>query len=195
MDAKLVEQVKATLIEHEGEMTCMYLDTLGIVTCGVGHALRSADAAVGLLWLRRVGMGQADANEIRAEYNLVHALRPGMLPMYYSAKTQLRLSAAGVEHLLEADMEAFSRNLAAELPEFAAWPDQAQAGMLDMAFQLGVSGVEHKFPRFLAAAKAGDWAAAAVESHREGIQEFRNRATKNLFLAAASSGGLVSAAS
>jgi hypothetical protein len=79
----LLDQIVARLLDFEGSCTWMYRDTnpAGIVTCGAGHALFSAEAAILLPW--RMGTEHALAGQVRSDYlavQLAAAVRAGQEP-------------------------------------------------------------------------------------------------------------------
>jgi GH24 family phage-related lysozyme (muramidase) len=51
----MFEDLKARLRQHEGVVPHLYLDTLGLVTCGVGHMVPSPDAMDGIAMVRTDG--------------------------------------------------------------------------------------------------------------------------------------------
>ena len=180
----MFEDLKARLRQHEGVVPHLYLDTLGLVTCGVGHMIPSPDAIAGIDMIRPDGT-VATPEEKTAEWHKVKGLKPAMLPPYYEESTTLRMTPAAVDALQDADVAGFKSALAHLLPGLAQFPEPAQEALLDMAFQLGAGGLMSKFPHLALAAKARDWQACADQCHRAGIQEWRNTATADLFRRAA----------
>ena len=63
----------------------------------------------------------------------------------------------------DAEIDAHWAQLCARWPWAASLPDWPRRGVVDMAYQLGVSGVAG-FPHMLLALKAGDWATAEAEA-------------------------------
>jgi GH24 family phage-related lysozyme (muramidase) len=180
----MFEDLKARLRQHEGVVPHLYLDTLGLVTCGIGHMIPSSDAIAGIEMIRFDGTA-ATPEEKTAEWRLVKGLKPAMLPPYYEERTTLRVTPRAVDVLQDADVASFQSAIAHLLPGFAQFPEPAQEALLDMAFQLGAGGLMSKFPHLALAAKARDWQACADQCHRAGIQEWRNTATADLFRRAA----------
>lgn len=172
-------RIKAHLIRHEGSTTWMYLCPGGKVTIGVGHALpRLADAmelpfmAAGLL---------ADAKQIEHDYNVIANMPPGRTAWSYRPYSPCRLPQQTVDEMLNADVAEFVEALNSMFAHFADMPANVQLGLLDMAFNLGIHGLARKFPKFVAAIKAGDWRTASIECHRHGISVERNGETARLF--------------
>jgi GH24 family phage-related lysozyme (muramidase) len=160
----------------------MYLCTGGAVTVGVGHAIRDVAEAVELKW-SMTGRA-ATADEIRADHERVASAQKGMVAAWYAALTRCLLSDGDIDALLAHDMESFTAQLAQALPNWGKYPEPAQQAFFDMGFNLGIAGLK-KFHRLLAAVDAGQWTAASVECHRQGISEERNRQIADLFRQAA----------
>ena len=184
------EALKARLKTiEEGNALCMYLDTLGYVTCGVGHLLANTEAAAQLVWLLPSGL-QAGSDVIRAEYIAVRNMTPGQGLAYYMRRTNLRLEQATVDGLLDVDTDTMWRGLCALLPAAQESPEPAQDALLDMAFQLGPHGLVGRFPKLIAAVRAGDWSTCAAECEVKGAQPSRTETRAELFRqAAANSAG------
>jgi GH24 family phage-related lysozyme (muramidase) len=180
----MFEALKARLKQHEGVIAWIYLDSLGIATTGVGHALFTAAYAVHLPFTKLSSLIPASSDDILAEYNAVRQLKPDELPGYYEARTTLRLSGAAIDNLLDQDVVTLQHDLTAYLPGLPSYPAPAQEALLDMAFQLGAHGLVEKFPHMIADVMAQNWPACADNCHREGIAEWRNEATQQLFLQA-----------
>jgi len=91
------------------------------------------------------------------------------------------MDSAQIDEVNAADIERFEDALRAQLPAWDTYPEPAQLALFDMAFNLGVSGLFRKFPKMIAAVRARDWATAAAQCHRNGIQDARNEETADLF--------------
>lgn len=176
----MLEGLKARLRQHEGVIPHLYLDTLGLVTCGVGHMVPSPDQIAGIAMVCASGEA-ATLAEKEAEFAHVKSLEPSKLPAYYAQRTTLRMTEEAIDHLQEADVASFQGAMCHFLPGFEQFPESAQEALLDMAFQLGAGGLMSKFPHLILAVKAKDWNACAANCHRAGIQEWRNTATADLF--------------
>jgi GH24 family phage-related lysozyme (muramidase) len=90
-----------------------------------------------------------------------------------------------IDALLVADVTRFEALLAAAFPDWNSYPEPAQEALFDMAYNLGISGLQKKFPNMMAAVHAGQWDVAAAQCHRTGIGEPRNQRTAALFQQAA----------
>lgn len=158
----------------------LYLDTLGLVTCGVGHMVPTPGAMAGIEMVCGSGLTATQAQK-EAEFAHVKGLEASKLPAYYAQRTILRMSPAAIDALQESDVAAFDAALRGLIWGFENLPEPAREALLDMAFQLGAGGLVSKFPHLMAAVKARDWNACAENCHRAGIQEWRNTATADLF--------------
>lgn len=157
----------------EGVIPHLYLDTRGNVTCGVGFLLANRAAVDAYEW-------HPNLNAAHADYDKVRVMAPGHVASYYAS--------ACTAHLTDETMhEHFDRHVASVRSQLASsWhladlPRDAQIALVDMAFNLGVAGLD-KFKKLHAAVDARDWATAATECSRKGVQQARNDATRDLFL-------------
>jgi GH24 family phage-related lysozyme (muramidase) len=182
----MLEELKARLREHEGVVPHLYLDTLGLVTCGVGHMVPNANAMAGIPMVLPSGAAASLVDKVTEWYRVKH-LEPARLPAYYAANTTLRMTPDAITALQDEDVAGFQQALRALLTAFDQFPEPAQEALLDMAFQLGAKGLIDKFPNLVASVKAHDWQTCVVQCHRAGIQEWRNVATADLFRRAADS--------
>jgi hypothetical protein len=156
----------------------MYLDVKGFVTCGVGHLLIGPAEAQKLLWFHKDGSAAA-AQEVSDEFWRVHGMEKAHVAEWYEIRTSLRLTEKDMRDLLDKDI--FANSPALFLPGFDAFPEPAQEALLDMSFQCGAEGLIKGFPHMIAAVRARDWNTAAQQCWRQGIQDWRNQDTVNLF--------------
>lgn len=113
---------------------------------------------------------------------MVKALLPNKLPSYYDQNTSLKVEMAAIRSWLSEDLESTVKLLKKEFPDYASYPSSAQAGLIEMGFNLGVAGLTKKFPTFCAAVKKKEWKTAASECKRKSpISDCRNEETKRLF--------------
>ena len=172
-------EVAARLERFEDRIHYMYRCTGGEVTVGIGHAIHSAAEASRLTWA-----GGADS--VEADFAAVAAEPKGFKASHYESLTSARMSDDAIDKLLADDMAGFTRQLEDTFPSWSTFPAPAQAALFDLAYNLGIGGL-NKFPKMLAAVDAGDWVTAASESHRRDIAEERNQEIADLFRQAASS--------
>ena len=174
---RLLEMIK----EGEGSIPHMYLDTRGYVTVGVGQMLPSAERALELDFVERAGRAQAGGEAVRADYDSVKSREPGRAAGNYKKFTQLDLPEEKIDELLERRLNEFEAGLKREFPDYDDYPEDARLGLMDMAYNLGLSGLVNKFPSFVRAARNRDWSGCAKECQRRGIGDHRNEATRKLF--------------
>ena len=173
----------AKLKDFEGDADFMYLDSRGNVTIGVGILLANAAAAkgAGITFKNRKTKKTATPAEIEKDYNSVKAAPKGMLESKYEKFTEL-VATGGLDSRLAKELSQAKSDAKSYYPDFNNLPDSAQWALVDMAFNLGGTGLK-KYAKMKAAlekavqskAKA-DWEAAAKESNRNGIQSSRNDA-------------------
>ena len=183
------------LKQFEGNYSFMYLDTTGNVTVGVGFELPNVKAAQKLPFVRRpclvsvppVLPGPATLDEIKADFQSVDAQPSGRFATYYRPLTKLDLPKVAIDSILNAEVATLLKSLKADFPDYDSYPEQACAALFDMAYNLGLGMLTSQFTSFCAAIKARDWATAASECHRKGIQTSRNEWTKAQLLKAAAS--------
>ena len=169
--------------DFEGDYDFMYLDSKGNVTIGVGILLANAGAAksAGITFKNRTTGKTATPAEIEKDYNSVKAASKGMIASKYKKFTQLD-ATGGLDARLKKELTQAKSDAKSYYPDFAKLPDGAQWALVDMAFNLGGTGLK-KYAKLKAAldkavqSKAkDDWKAAAKESSRIGIQSSRNDA-------------------
>jgi GH24 family phage-related lysozyme (muramidase) len=169
-------RVIARLEKFEGRIPYMYLCTGGEVTVGIGHAIASAADAGQLSWAGAAGNAQAG-------WSAVAAAPRGMLASGYAALTTCRMGDDAINQLAAADVARFTASLEANFPRWDTYPEPAQEALFDMAYNLGIAGL-NKFHNMLSAVNAGQWETAAQQCHRMGIGDARNQETAALFLQA-----------
>lgn len=184
-DVELAQKVHLTE-GFENFIPHMYLDTTGNVTVGIGHLLKDAAAACDVLF-QKDGK-RATTEEIKAEFKLVSDFataqraqednKKKMRAKDFSGKTKLRITDESAYGLAAQDIAVKERELRKEFPDFDKYPHEVKEALLDMAFNLGVTGVVVKFPSFTKAIHAGNWRKAAEESRRPQLGVSRNKATR-----------------
>jgi len=168
----------------EGTVPWMYLDTRGLVTVGVGEMLANAARAQSLGFVDSSGQPSTQ-DVILAEFNRVCALAPAKVAGFYRSSTSPVLPQSAIDTLLMNHVSFFDGQLGARFPAYTNFPDLAKLGLLDMIYNLGVTGLFRGFPHFMASVDAQDWLSASNQCHRVGPGDARNDWTKQQFLAAA----------
>jgi GH24 family phage-related lysozyme (muramidase) len=175
MTPDLLAQIKANCEREEGRVPHFYLDTRGAVTVAIGHLVPSLAHAVSL---------RMEPKEIiPADFEAVNAAEPGLLAKAYERLCHARMTDEDIDARLSFDIAICEAQLDHRL-DITTFPDPAAAACLDMAVNLGVSGLM-TFTKLCAAAKEADWVTCASECYRHGISDQRNRWTAGLFRAAA----------
>lgn len=181
---KLADAVKY-FRDHEGVVSHMYLDIVGLVTVGVGFLLRNPEDAVALKFVNRAAGKPATAEEKRRDWAAVNQQVKAKRADFYKKYTQLDLPADQIDKRLEVLIGEFSASLRGQFSRFDQFPQTAQIGLLDMIYSLGPSGFFKGYPKMCAAVKKEDWTAAAAECERGGVSPSRNKDCRQLFLDAA----------
>ncbi|MBJ2065220.1 hypothetical protein [Serratia odorifera] len=183
----------------EGVSHNMYADSEGNVTVGIGTLLSTADDAIKLgFHNRRVTRGHGDEivgyvrsseGEIRSNFQRVKdvdndkSLSHRQKVVEWSGSgmvlTDNEIGSLATKHI-NRDRAALQGLYAG----FDSFPRSAKVALHDMAYNMGISKLRNGFPRFNDAVNRRDWAAAAAESHRVGISDDRNNATREQLLRA-----------
>lgn len=184
---------------HEGKrVPFMYLDWRPekhcLVTIGTGNLL-PLTAALGCRFVEPDG-SLASHDRIVSVWHLVDsrqdlAIHGGMIfgDPRKCPGNDLRLPPAELDRLFYGKFDEHEERFRRMYPEWDQWPDYAQLGRHSMAWALGPA--REDYPKFEAACKAQDWAAAAAECNiktlpsRERKPRGRNAINYACFLAAA----------
>lgn len=182
MSEQFLHDARRLIKTGEGSIPHMYLDSVGKVTVGVGNMLPDAHAALALPFVVKENGAPASPAQIQDEFNLVLRQEPRHPAPYYSRYCDLMLTDEEINALLDRRIDDFEAGLRQQFQHFDQFPEQAKLGMLDMAFNLGISGLVSKFPAFTRAARSADWETCAIECKRKQVQTSRNETVKQLFL-------------
>jgi GH24 family phage-related lysozyme (muramidase) len=184
----------------EGMETGPYTDAEGLVTTGLGNLI-DAPAAGQKMHVNcghgtSVPCGQAtptamaralpwQGGSIDADWAKLKAAWPGTQSTACRGITSARLSPEAIQSLVSQKMKAIEADLIAHFPGFAQAPADGQLAAYSMSWAMG-TGFAGTWPQFDAAFRAGDYAAAAAQSHMQGVGiDMRNLANKLLLLNAA----------
>ena len=182
-----LDQSIAKLKDFEGCVPWMYRDTAGKVTVGVGLMLPNAAAACAQPFVTAEGLPSqnlASPEQIAEDFARVAALPPGKLPEFYKSAASPELPQPAIEANLTTVLTEFEATLRARIPSYDQLPDPVKVALLDMAYNLGPTGLLNGYPRLLEAVETGAWAQAATECTRGGIGHSRNAWTQQQFLSA-----------
>jgi hypothetical protein len=176
---------RTKLIEHEGgAVEHMYLDNAvpPKVTVGVGNMLPDAASARALPF--RVGSSQgvaATQDQIGAEWLKVRQLpQKNYSAKWYRSRTTLVLPIESIFSLFDQRIDEKLKHLRSYLPGFSSYPIPARLALVDMAFNVGASGIVTKFPKLTEAIKRLDWKSAAICCERKIVSKERNAMTRTL---------------
>ncbi len=184
-DNDLIQALMQELPGFEGNIPFLYLDTVGKVTTGIGHMIRSAADAPAIPFVDRTTGAAADSAAIAAAYGQIQAAPKGLLAHAYEKYTSLNLPNGWAEQ------DAGDRLAQEFLPKvktlyatYDTFPLTARVALLDMAYNLGIAGLR-EYQHLKAYCEGGHWTQAAQQCHRKGISDTRNNWTSQQFLAAA----------
>jgi len=182
------QTLRKNLIRYEGDVRHMYLDKKGYLTIGVGHLVPNLAAALKLnLVVGKTGASATEA-QITTDYETVKKnWIPNTAAPYYKKYTQLIMTGVEVNRLTNKHIKNFYDELKKLFPDFDDYPTEVRLGLLDMIFNLGMTRLKNKFPKFCKAIKAKKWVEAVAESNRPGLEDLRNRYVRGLFEVAAKS--------
>ena len=170
----LTPEILNRFIEFEGKVPHFYLDGPGNVTIGIGCVVPTALAATTLNMYFNMSNLKAKLIDISNEYSLIKRGLAGQSISYYKSICNLYLPEPEIQRFFEFRLENLLNLVNLHMPYFKDLPRPAQEVVVDMAYNLGVSGLIFKFPRFQAALEKQNWTQAAKESKRLGIQDSRN---------------------
>ena len=178
MTEDLLVAIKNFTEVSEGRIPWLYRDSAakGNATCGIGHIVLGYDMALAQPFKPKI---------LKVEWDALMSEPSGMAAKFYKPLTQGRLSNVDINNILDTDLKETIRRLTTQFSKFESFPDNVQAAMTDMAFNLGLAGFQ-AFGLLNAAIAKQDWAACASQCHRRGISAGRNMWTSQMFYAGAS---------
>lgn len=155
----------------EGVVPHLYLDTRGNVTCGVGFLVPSDQSLGRYPWHPGLSTAVAD-------WHVLKQMDAGKGPLYYRRQMCARLFEPDMRNIFNERVDDY-RRLIDPLWRLQTLPQVVQVALVDMAFNLGATGLS-KYTRMLEALRARDFAQAARECWRTGVPAARNDATSKL---------------
>lgn len=183
-----LDDALANAKRFESSVAWMYLDSVGLVTIGVGNMLPSVAAALRLPLRVQSSGDLAGADAIAKDFARVAAMAPDKLPRFYYEYEALILEQVDIDVLLLARVRDFESQLRTLYPRYDTFPDAAKLGLIDMIYNLGAGKLQTGYPHFDASVRAGDFGVAAQQCDRNAAQAAfaaRNLWTRQQFLAAA----------
>lgn len=182
VDPIITQQDLNRFVEFEGMVSHFYLDGKSLVTIGIGCVIANKEAATMLNMYFKSSNMKAKLMDIIGEWNTVKSLIPGKLTSYYAENTRLYLPDSDIINLFTFRIHDKIFNLRKSLPEYDKFPKDVQDVLIDMSFNLGISGLIMKFPKFIELLRKRNYSGAANECHREGISEARNNWAYNTLI-------------
>jgi len=183
----VLDAIVPFLSKYEGVLTFMYLDTIGLVTCGLGNLVDPIKVALSLPWKRFDG-SLATMDEVTFAWHVVKDRQDmragggvafGRLP-----GNEIRLDEHALAALVCTQLRTNEIILKQRCPRFDEWPAPAQLGLHSMAW---AAGPYLRFPTFFSCVNSDppDFANAAIASHMSNGAPARNAANRALFEQAA----------
>lgn len=169
------------LHKHEGFKNNMYKDAEGNITVGIGHLLSSPEMAAALPFTRTHtthGHGDTMEDEVTISKNDIASA-------FNSYKTDsknspnMHISNDAVINQCIKDVLETEAGLRGLYSGYDGFSNSRKTALVDMGFNMGVPTLNKNFPTFNAAVNRGDWASAATESHRTGLDDSRNPRNKD----------------
>lgn len=186
LDPEHEADFKSHLDIFEGRIPYLYSDSGGLPTVGCGCAVPSASISESLNW----DGGMASIALAASEWQAVKNSTPGLAAQSYAHLTMLRLSDIEIDRLRDKRIDSTESDLIMAVTGVSRLPQPAIQCLIDMCFNIGASKLHRDFfgptSKFGPALYAGDWATAAAESARRGIQPARNDYARGLLLFCAS---------
>ncbi len=146
----------------EGWVSTAYPDQIGLVTVGLGNLADPLPLMLAIPF-ERIGGGLASDEEKTAEFHRVKALvvPAGVSRWRWAARgATIHLPREAGAALVDAKLSANEGRLRALLANWDDMPADAQAMALSWAWAVGPAA---RFPKMIAALRAGDYLAAAKE--------------------------------
>lgn len=170
--------VKIKSTDFENSIPHMYLDSVGAVTVGVGNKLSSVADTQKLTFINRQTKKAATPQEIKSDFESVKNQSKGLRAAAYEQYTKLYLPEAAIDELLNTRITETKNALKRNFPKYESYPLTVQFALVDMAFNLGITGLIQKFPTFKKAIESEKWKEAANESNRPQLSASRNSTVK-----------------
>lgn len=155
---------------HEGVVPHLYLDSVGLPTCGVGFLCRNPGDVLKYEW--------SDMAQAREDWFALQAFRGPDAPYskraarWYKAHTKARL--LDVDKPLQDLVQGFDSQLRTRGLPMDLLPVPAWEAVIDLAYNVGVGGLLGGFPKLCAHVRNMDFKSAARECRRPQVAASRN---------------------
>lgn len=176
--------LKRNIEKYEGRVSHMYRCTEGKVTIGIGHMIKDIGAAKKLSFVNRATGKIATSAEIENDFNEVMKRPYGLSEMAEDFKpyTKLDMKTFDIEQQVSRHISSFESELKSLYgkDKFSSFPDDVKLALFDMIFNLGMTNLKNKFPKFNKHIANSDFKKAAQESSRTKISDDRNSYVRKL---------------
>lgn len=170
----------------EGSVEWMYLDSVGLVTTGIGTLLDPFDKFWQDLPFHYKSSGKAATkDEIKAEFNKVKARQDLATKRYTVFEPLTELRVTDIDKRVQKDVagkETYVRGLFGS-KAYDGWPADAQLAVLSIVYGAG-SLKDH--PRLIEACKERDWWGARLSgmlsNPKQGVEGYISRNTATIIL-------------
>lgn len=151
----------------ENTIPYLYLDSdvPPNATTAQGLLVPNLTASVLLPWRTSKGIVATNA-AISSDWKRVKAMPGGHNAEFYESPTGLVLLPDDITVLTRNFVAALYPEILSLFPSFDAYPESAQVGMADMAYNPGIGRLRSTYPQFCAAVKDQDWKTAAEQCGR-----------------------------
>lgn len=155
----------------EGRVPCMYCDTFGYVTTGVGNLINALPEALALPWQLADG-SPADKATVAAEWHMLHdnGQHYGRLKWtVYAKQLKCRLSDQAIDDLVKRTLSRNEAEFRKRWPSYDTFPADAQLAIISMSWAVG-SAFYRKFHNLAGCIDREDWDGAAASCKiRDGL--------------------------
>lgn len=176
--------LSAFLLKHEGYANHMYVDQKGKVHTGIGFNIDSIECALRYRWLRNSDNKRATQDEVKKEWNRIHALAPkysGTGARKIKRHTTLHLTNAEIMKKFMQKARRRQRSLKTIFPSFGAFPADAQLAMQIHAWAIEPVKLLADWPEYTAACRKRNWKVAAAQAHWRNMKPERYEGMKVMF--------------
>lgn len=175
-------------IPFEGLVEHMYVDSVGLITVGIGNLIDPINIALPLPFRRKSDGYWATESEITIDWTTLKARKGELAVKGYKAcapLTKVYLEREDIDELVLRKFESNEKVLSGQFPEWDTWPADAQLAVHSMAWLMGPY-FPPKWPNLTAALKRQDFLFASDNSLTNARPSARNSANRLLFTNAAS---------
>jgi hypothetical protein len=151
----------------ENTISWLYLDSDDPPNATTAQGLLVPDLRRSVLLPWRTASGVVATNAaISADWARVTAMPGGHDAEFYQSPTGLMLLPDDIATLTRNFVTGLYPQILSLFPSFDAYPESAQVGIADMAYNPGVPRLRETYPQFCSAVKAQDWKTAAEQCGR-----------------------------